>query len=99
MPIRRASLIIPAARLEDFPTHLTGPPAAELLAAWTAVWHPLLIHATGALPRWHSADEPPEPDSLEGELVLVPPISRQRMAGDWCDRLRATAPRNPPPVE
>ncbi len=99
MTIRRSSLILPCHGWDDFPTHLTGSTAAELLTAATALWHPALIHATQGLPGWHPADEPPDPASLEGELVVVPPVSRERMAPDWCDRLRATSPRNPPPVE
>jgi alpha-mannosidase len=99
MMIRRASLLMPCRRLEDFPTHLTGQAAAELLAAWTALWHPSLIEATGRLPGWHSADDPPDPSQLEGELVIVPSVSRQRLASDWCDRLRERGSQNPPPVE
>jgi alpha-mannosidase len=99
MTIRHASLILLCRRLEDFPTRLSGQPADELLAAWTALWHPALIAATGRLPGWHPADEPPDPSTFDAELVLVPSVSRQRLPSDWCDRLRATHPRNPPPVE
>lgn len=99
MVLRRTSLLLPCRRWDDFPTHLTGSWAAELLAAWTALWHPAFVGLTGSLPAWHPADDPPDPTTLEGELVLVPRVSRQRLAGDWCDRLRATCPRNPPPVE
>jgi alpha-mannosidase len=99
MTIRRVSLLLPCRRLDDFPTHLTGPAAAELLAAWTAAWHPSLIYAAGQLPGWHTADEPPEPAELQGELVLIPSVSKERLPVDWSDRLRATAPQNPPPVE
>ena len=99
MSIRRASLILPCHGWDDFPTHLGDEASAELLAAWTALWHPALVATTEHIPGWHQAEEPPDPAALEGELVLVPPPSRQRMPSDWCDRLRATAPRNPPPVE
>jgi alpha-mannosidase len=99
MTLRRASLILPCRQLEELPTYLTGTPAAELLAAWTALWHPALIQVTGTLPGWHPADELPDPAALESELVVVPSVSRERMAPNWCDRLRATAPLNPPPVE
>src|SRR3982750_1645464 len=99
MSLRRASVILPASQLDDFPTHLRGEAATDLLAAWTAVWHPALIHATQELPGWHPAGEPPDPAALEGELVVIPSASRQQMAPDWIDRLRATSPRNPPPVE
>ncbi len=99
MTIRRASVILPCQSWDDFPTHLGDEAAAELLAAWTALWHPAVLATTSRVPGWHPAEEPPDPASLENELVLVPPPSRERMPGDWCDRLRATAPNNPPPVE
>ena len=66
MTIRRASVILPCRGFDDFPTHLTGPAAAELLTAATALWHPALIHATQALPGWHPAEEPPDPAALDG---------------------------------
>jgi alpha-mannosidase len=99
MPLRRASLILPGHHLEDFPTHFVGDRAAELLSAWTALWHPAILAATGAPPAWHPADTPPEPETLEGELIIVPPVSRERLPSDWCDRFAATQPRNPPLIE
>src|SRR3954467_12988810 len=99
MTIRRASVMLPASQLEDFPTHLTGEAAADLLAAWTAVWPPALIHATQQLPGWHPASEPPDPAALEGELVVIPSAGRQQMPPDWSDRLHATSPRNPAPID
>ena len=99
MSIRRVSVILPCQSWDDFPTHLGNQASAELLAAWTSLWHPGLLAATGRLPGWHQAEEPPDPASLEGELVVVPPPSRQRMPSDWCDRLRMTSPQNPAPIE
>src|SRR3954447_12705323 len=99
MTIRRASVILPSRGFDDFPTHLAGPGAADLLAGVTGLWHPALIHATQLLPGWHPAEELPDPGELEGELVVIPSSSRERMAPDWVDRLQATAPRNPAPVD
>src|SRR5262249_47583729 len=99
MTIRRASVILPCQSLEDFPTHLTGQGAAELLAATTALWHPSLIRVMRALPGQYSTAELPDPTELHGELLVIPSASHERMAQDWCDRLRATAPRNPSPVD
>ena len=99
MTIRRASVILPGHGLEDFPTHLADQAAAELLAAVTALWHPSLIHATQALPGWHSADEPPDPATLGRRAGAHAAGEPPANGSDWCDRLRATAPRNPPPVE
>src|SRR3954471_14213767 len=92
MTIRRASVMLPASQLEDFPTHLTGEAAADLLAAWTAVWHPAIIHATQQLPGWHPASEPPDPAALDGELVVIPAASRQPTPWDWVERVRGTSP-------
>jgi alpha-mannosidase len=99
MPIRRASLIQPYRRPEDFPTHLTGANAAELLNAATALWHPALIHLTGSLPGARPADDLPDPTEFEGELLILPMVSRQRLSADWCDRFRTTVPNNAPPVD
>jgi alpha-mannosidase len=87
MRLRQASLLLPCRRFEDFPTQLPGEQAAELLAAWTALWHPELIAATGKLPGWHAAEEPPAPADLDGELVLVPEASRQPLPAEWWQRV------------
>lgn len=99
MTLTRVSVVLPGHGWDEFPTHLGNEAAAELLAAWTAAWHPEFLAQTGRMPGSYPAEEPPDPASLTGELVLVPRPSRDRMPADWCDRLRATAPANPPPVE
>ena len=99
MTIRRASVILPCRGFDDFPTHLAGPGAADLLASLTGLWHPALIHATQAIPGHHWAEGPPDPAEMEDELVVIPSSSRERMPADWADQVRATAPRNPSPVD
>jgi alpha-mannosidase len=99
MTVRRASILLPCERLERFPTHLASEEAAGLLAGWTALWHPAIVSITGRLPGWHPADHPPDPSALEGELVVIPEVSRKRLASDWCERVCATIPANQPPVE
>jgi alpha-mannosidase len=99
MTLRRASLILPCPRLDDFPSHLTGGRAAELLAGWTALWHPTLIDALGRLPAWRAADDLPDPSEFDGELLLFPEASTLRMSADWRDRLRTANPNNPAPVD
>jgi alpha-mannosidase len=99
MILQRASLILPCQRLDDFPSHLTGGRASELLAGWTALWHPALLEAIGAVPGWRSSDELPDPSEFDGELLVLPESSRLRMSSDWGDRLRDTNPQNPPPVD
>jgi alpha-mannosidase len=99
MTIRRASLLTPSRRLDELPSQLRGPAAAEFLAAWTVLWHPALIHKIGSLPSWYSAEEPPEPEALDAELILMPPASRERLAVDWHERLRAANSGDFMPIE
>lgn len=99
MTIRLTSVILPCHGFDDFPTHLAGPGAADLLAGITGLWHPALIHQTQGLPGYYPADELPDPGELDGELIVIPSSSRERMTPDWADRLRATSPKNPAPVD
>jgi len=59
MPLERITVFLPCHSLHDFPTWLDEQEADALLAAWTAAWHPWLIAATAATPRWASVDLPP----------------------------------------
>ena len=80
MTLRRATLIIPTHRLDDFPSHLTGSRASELLAGWTALWHPALIEALGAVPGWRSSDDLPDVAEFDGEILVLPESSNMRMS-------------------
>ena len=51
-------VVLPCHSLEDFPIHHRGKEAADLLANWTALWHPALIASCSAKPDWHQADNP-----------------------------------------
>ena len=51
-------IVLPCHSMEDFPIHHRGHEAANLLASWTALWHPALIASAGSMPGWHQADNP-----------------------------------------
>ncbi len=78
---------------------LRGEAAADLLSAWTTLWHPALIDATGNLPGWHAADDLPEPESIDAELILLPTVSRERLPIDWRERVAKANPGCPAPLE
>lgn len=99
MTLSRCSLLLPGYHLEDFPTHLVGDRAAELLSAWTALWHPALLAMTGQMPTWYPAATPPDPDTLDGVLVVAPQLSRERLPTGWVERFAETHSRNPPLLE
>jgi len=71
----RIVVFLPCHSLDDFPTWLDDDGADDLLAAWTAAWHPRLIATVGSMPDWASAEYPPRDAATV--LGIVP---------DQCDR-------------
>ena len=71
-PPRRLTVFLPCHTLDDFPTWLDDREADDLLAAWTAAWHPALVAHAAAPPRWASVDLPPPAD---GPLLGIVPAS------------------------
>jgi hypothetical protein len=78
MQPERATVFLPCHTLDDFPTWLEEAEADDLLAAWTAAWHPALVAAVGGPPTWASVDLPPP----AGPLLGIVPAS-------WDDRFAA----------
>ncbi len=84
MTYREAYVLLPCHSFEDFPLHHEGDDAAGLLAAWTALWHPALVAATGVAPRWRRGSSPP--DELAGRLLVVPAASLPEIPADLARR-------------
>ena len=57
-PFCETLVLLPCGSLEDFPSRLAQDDARGVLAALTGAWHPRLIAAGGAMPRWQRADSP-----------------------------------------
>lgn len=77
-PFERTTVFLPCHTLDDFPTWLEEAEADDLLAAWTAAWHPAVVAAVGAAPRWASIDLPVS----QGPLLGIVPTT-------WDDRFAA----------
>jgi alpha-mannosidase len=88
MPFRELIVLLPCHGLDDFPLYLEGPAADNLLAAWTALWHPALIHSAGHMPTWLRADDPPP--GGESRLIIVPEVSRPLLAEGWIEQAQAS---------
>jgi alpha-mannosidase len=72
--------------LEDFPVYQKGDEANSLLANWTAMWHPLLMHAAGTAPGWSRIDNPPE--DVAGKLLLVPLSQQNELQTGFAQRVQ-----------
>ena len=70
MQYQGLSILLNCHGLEDFPVYEKGDSAASLLANWTAMWHPALLHACQKPPAWSRIDSPPE--DVNQQLLLVP---------------------------
>ncbi len=84
MTYRETCVLLPCHSLEDFPLHHDGDDADGLLAAWTALWHPALVAATGSAPTWHRSDNAPL--QLTDMLLLVPGVSLRQLPADFAER-------------
>lgn len=67
--ITEVTILLPCHSFEDFPLYHSGEDAASLLAAWSAMWHPALLHRTQKVPGWARCDDPPE-DFAERLMIL-----------------------------
>lgn len=91
MTYRETCILLPCFSLEDFPMHYEGADADGLLAAWTALWHPALLAATGSAPSWHPAEAPPS--DLNGLLILIPGVSEGEIPPGFVERARSEGAR------
>ena len=80
------TILIPSHGLEDFPTDCTEEEAAGLLNAFSATWHPALLHAAAHIPEWDRADLPLE--ELEGRTIVVPLVSIEHLPSGWRQRAK-----------
>lgn len=86
MPYRDVVILIPSHSLEDFPTEQGERPAAGLMNAFAVAWHPGWLAGMSQLPRWHRADDPPQPHAEQ--LVIVPEVCDGWLPHDWISAAR-----------
>jgi len=90
MAIESIQVFLPCQTLDGFPATLEEDESEDLLAAWTAAWHPGLLAAAGTVPAWASVDLPPA--SVPTTLEIVPAALDSRFAGQ-ADATVAAGPR------
>lgn len=87
MAYQQLITLLPCHSLDDFPFHLEGESADDILAGYCALWHPALIHNARTVPTWRRS-ELGEEVNWEGSLVTLPQICRNDMPGYFVDELR-----------
>jgi alpha-mannosidase len=86
MGFSKTILLLPCHSLEDFPTHNEGDEAEGLLSAWCCGWHPRILAATGNLPQWSRADDPPQ--DLTDKLIVIPAVSQAELPSGFVKKAR-----------
>ncbi len=86
MKFQELVIMLPCHSLEDFPLHHEGQEADGLLAAWTALWHPVFMATSERMPTWARADDPPE--ELHDRLMVIPEVSESLLLAGWPARAK-----------
>ncbi len=78
--LRDLILLLPEYELEGYPRHLPSEQADNLLTSWISLWHPQLIAASHAIPRWQHAEQlPPE---VDGKIFVLPKLWSDRVSSE-----------------
>ncbi len=81
MNLEQIAILLPCQDLEDLSLNREAADAEQLLAGWSALWHPALLKTVRAMPSWFPAESPPEKPARY--LVLVPDCSMGLLPDDW----------------
>ncbi|MDO5565108.1 MAG: hypothetical protein Q4G59_00530 [Planctomycetia bacterium] len=78
-------VLLPCYSLEDFSLNRPSDEADEIFAAWTSLFHPLLLEHEGVLPEWEPAGSPNT--SRTYSLVVIPPTCESLVPQDAIAKL------------
>ena len=76
-------VLLPCQSLEDLALDRSSEEADQLLSAWCAPFHPVLLHTTEKTPRWERAEDPPR--ELGASLIIVPPCCEGLLPEGWLE--------------
>lgn len=87
MKFKDIIILLPCHSLDDFPMYHVGEDADGLLAAYSALWHPMLIAHVDKMPGWRRSDD--DDDDLQDKLIVLPQVCQNDMPGYWLDEARS----------
>ena len=88
MKFHQLAVLLPSYSLESFDLQWKEEDAEQLLSAWSALWHQLLLAAARAIPCWLPAGSPPEEPS--GHLIILPDCAEASLPDDWLTEAEAS---------
>ena len=87
MKFDRLIVLASCQNLENLDLQQTADEADQLLSAWSALWHPLLLAEARAIPGWLPASTPPLDPS--GHLIIVPDCCEAALPDGWLAQAEA----------
>jgi alpha-mannosidase len=87
MTFHELIVLLPCQSLETLSLDRDAAEAEEILSAWSALYHPLLIADSQTIPRWVPAEGPPE--EIQDRLIVLPHCCEPLLPAEWLDRARA----------
>ena len=85
------ALLLPCHSLENFDLVRKEEDAEQVLSAWSALWHPLLLAKARAIPRWLPAATPPQDPT--DYLIIVPDCCEASLPEGWLAQAEAVGAR------
>ncbi len=81
MKIDRLLVLLPCHNLENLEIERDAAEAEQILSAWTALYHPALVHAAHSMPRWLSANMAFQ--EVSESLVILPACCESLLPEEW----------------
>ncbi len=73
--------------MEDFDLQRRADEAEQVLAAWSTLWHPLLLASARVAPSWLPATTPPLDPA--GHLIVIPDFCESSLPDGWLSQAEA----------
>jgi len=87
MKFDRLGVLLPCRSLEDFSLKRSADESEQVLAAWSALWHPSLVASVRQVPTWFPGVEPPAPPTKH--LIVIPQCDDISLPEGWLEKAEA----------
>ncbi len=91
MTFKDLIVLLPCQSLENLSLDREAAEAQQLLSAWTALYHPAVLAQASGMPRWASAESPPE--DVASSLVVLPECAEGSLPPGWADEAEKAGAR------
>jgi len=91
MTFKELIVLLPCQSLESLSLQRSAQEAEEILSGWSALYHPALVAHAEGMPKWTSAEVPP--DDPAGSLIVVPGCAEASLPGGWIERAEGAGAR------